>query len=158
MPNPFVRKMESFVRLSPDDRLTLEAAVERKHHLGPRQSIIEEGDDPNVVNVLLEGWACRYKILPDGRRQIIALLLPGDMCDPHVYLLPMMDQSLGTLTPVTLAKMSGPTVRSMADGSPALAEALNWEVLVSAEIQREVIAHEVGLPFRPARRLARLAT
>ena len=137
MPNPFVLKMESFVGLSPDDRLTLEAAVERKHHLGPRQSIIEEGDDPNVVNVLLEGWACRYKILPDGRRQIIALLLPGDMCDPHVYLLPMMDQSLGTLTPVTLAKMSGPTVRSMADGSPALAEALNWEVLVSAEIQRE---------------------
>ena len=59
------------------------------------------------------------------------------MCDPHVYLLPMMDQSLGTLTPVTLAKMSGPTVRSMAEGSPALAEALNWEVLVSAEIQRE---------------------
>ena len=55
MSNPFVRKMKSFVRLSPDDRRTLEAAVERKHHLGAHKSIIEEGDDPNVVNVLLEG-------------------------------------------------------------------------------------------------------
>ena len=60
MSNPFVRKMESFVRLSPDDRRMLENAVERTHHLGPRENIIHEGAEPNVVNVVLDGWACRY--------------------------------------------------------------------------------------------------
>ena len=137
MSNPFVRKMESFVRLSPDDRRMLESAVERTHRLGSRENIIHEGVEPNVVNVVLDGWACRYKVLLDGRRQIVSLLLPGDMCDPHVFLLPTMDQSLGTITSVTLAKVPGPTIRAMAARSFALAEAMNWEMLVSAEIQRE---------------------
>jgi CRP-like cAMP-binding protein len=30
-----------------------------------------------------EGWACHYALLPDGRRQIITLYLPGDICDPR---------------------------------------------------------------------------
>jgi CRP-like cAMP-binding protein len=137
MSNPFVRKMENFVRLSSEDRRSLEGAVERTHHLGSRKNIIAEGDEPNLVNVVLQGWACRYKMLPDGRRQIISLLLPGDMCDPHVFLLPVMDQSLGTLTAVVLAKVSGATIRALTERSSALAEALNWEMLASAEIQRE---------------------
>ena len=137
MSNPFVRKMENFVRLSPDERRTLEAALDKTHHLAPHKSIITEGDEPHVVNVVLQGWACRYKMLADGRRQIISLLLPGDMCDPHVFLLPVMDQSIATLTSVVLARVPGPTIRALTDRSPALAEALSWEMLSSAEIQRE---------------------
>ncbi len=137
MSNPFVRKMESFVRLSPADRRTLEGAVERTQILGPRKNIIHEGDEPSAVNVLLQGWACRYKVLADGRRQIVSLLLPGDMCDPHVFLLPTMDQSLGTITPAVVAKVPGAAIRAMAAGSAAIAEALNWEMLTCAEIQRE---------------------
>lgn len=137
MSNPFVRKMENFVRLSSEDRRSLEGAVDKTYHLASRKNIIAEGDEPNVVNVVLQGWACRYKMLPDGRRQIISLLLPGDMCDPHVYLLPVMDQSLGTLTAVVLAKVSSATIQALTERSPTLAEALNWEMLVSAEIQRE---------------------
>ena len=137
MSNAFVRKMDRFTRLSPDDRRALEVAVERTHLLNVHKSIIAEGDDPTVVNVLLEGWACRYKVLTDGRRQIVALLLPGDMCNPWVFLLPAVAQSLMTLTPVTLAKVPGSTIRGLTGQSFALAEALNWEMLASAEIQRE---------------------
>ena len=137
MSNPFVCKMGSFVRLSSEDRRLLEAAVEKTHHLVSRKNIITEGDEPHVVNVILQGWACRYKMLADGRRQIISLLVPGDMCDPHVFLLPVMDQSLCTLTSVVLAKVPGPTIRALANNSPAIAEALNREILASAEIQRE---------------------
>lgn len=137
MSNPFVRKMESFVTLSPQDRRTLERAVERTHSVGPRKSIVHEGDEPSGVAVLLQGWACRYKVLADGRRQIVSLLLPGDMCDPHTFLLPAMDHSLGTLTAAVLARVPGPAIRAMVADSPAIAEALNWEMLTCGEIQRE---------------------
>ncbi len=30
------------------------------------------------AGLLLSGWACRQRLLPDGRRQIIDLLMPGD--------------------------------------------------------------------------------
>jgi hypothetical protein len=36
-----------------------------------------------VVHLILDGFACRYKVLPEGARSIVAYLLPGDMCDWH---------------------------------------------------------------------------
>lgn len=30
-----------------------------------------------------EGWACQYRLMKDGRRQITALFLPGDYCEPQ---------------------------------------------------------------------------
>ena len=137
MMNPFVRKLESLTALSDEHRRTLEGLTDRVQHIGPRERIIDEGDEPHLVNIVLSGWACRYKVLPDGRRQIIALLLPGDMCDPYVFLMRTMDHALGTLTPVTLAKMPAQAVRDLTASGPELAEALWWQMLEAIEIQRE---------------------
>jgi CRP-like cAMP-binding protein len=137
MMNPFVRKLESLVALSDEHRRTLEGLTDRVQHVGPREQIIDEGDEPHLVNIVLSGWACRYKVLPDGRRQIIALLLPGDMCDPYVFLLRTMDHALGTLTPVTLAKVPAQAIRAVTASGPELAEALWLQVLEAIEIQRE---------------------
>jgi CRP-like cAMP-binding protein len=137
MINPFIRKLESLTRLSDGQRRELETLTERVHHLGARESILAEGDEPKFVNIVLSGWVCRYKILPDGRRQIIALLLPGDICDPYVFLLRTMDHSLGSLTPATLAKVPAQAIRDVTADGPELAEALWWQMLEAAEIQRE---------------------
>jgi CRP-like cAMP-binding protein len=40
-----------------------------------RQDLIREGDGPGPVFVILEGWACRYKLLPEGTRQITSFLM-----------------------------------------------------------------------------------
>lgn len=47
--------------------------------VGPRRIVLREGEVPSTVYTLYEGWAVRFKILPDGRRQILGFLLPGDM-------------------------------------------------------------------------------
>ena len=41
--------------------------------------------------VLKTGMACRYRVLQDGRRKILTFLLPGDLCDLHVFLIKEMD-------------------------------------------------------------------
>jgi CRP-like cAMP-binding protein len=137
MLNPFVRKIESLAPLSNDHRGALEGLTDRVYHVGSRERIIEEGEAPHFVNIVLSGWACRYKVLPDGRRQIIALLLPGDMCDPYVFLMRTMDHALGALTPVTLAKVPAQAIRDLTANGPELAEALWWQMLEATEIQRE---------------------
>ena len=62
---------------------------------------------------MLEGLACRCRLLSDGRRQIITFLLPGDLCDLHVFLLKSMDHSIGTITPVRLAPIKREAVLNM---------------------------------------------
>ena len=135
--NPFIHKLERLARVSAEERRALESITDRIQHLGSRETIIDEGDTPHFVNIVLSGWACRYKILPDGRRQIIAFLLPGDMCDPYVFLLRTMEHSLGTLTPVTLAKVPAQAIRDLTASGRELAEALWWQMLEAMEIQRE---------------------
>lgn len=41
------------------------------------------GDHCTEIYRIKEGWACRYDILADGRRQITDLYLPGDYCEPQ---------------------------------------------------------------------------
>ncbi|WP_370306340.1 cyclic nucleotide-binding domain-containing protein, partial [Sphingobium abikonense] len=47
----------------------------------PHQFLARENERPEALYEILEGWACRHRLLSDGRRQITALYLPGDHCD-----------------------------------------------------------------------------
>ena len=137
MPEHLIRKLEHFAKLSAADKQALRALAERPRQVGPRQDIIREGDDPRHVNLILEGWACRYKQLEDGRRQIISFFLPGDLCDTHVYVLRQMDHSIGTLTPVTIAEIGRDALDHVTARHPRITQALWWETLVTAAVQRE---------------------
>jgi CRP-like cAMP-binding protein len=133
-----VRKLEQFVRLSSADRAVLtRAAAERVRNFGPRVDIAREGDRPKDVHLILSGWACRYKQLEDGRRQIVSFFLPGDICDLNVFVLREMDHSIGTITAVAIADLSRDFFDEISAGYPRIATAFWWESLVNSAIQRE---------------------
>ena len=136
--NPLIRKLERFAKLSADDHTAVNLMAGHRVRQRPaRRDIIQEGDRPLHVNLILEGWACRYKLLNDGRRQIVALFLPGDMCDLHVYVLRQMDHSIGTITPVTYAEIPRTAFEETVEGRPRIMQAMWWDTLVTAAIQRE---------------------
>jgi CRP-like cAMP-binding protein len=136
--NPLIQKLEKFVRLSPRDKAILKLASGNRIRTCPaRSDITREGDKPTDVHLILSGWACRYKQLPDGRRQVISFFLPGDMCDLNVFILTEMDHSIGTITPVTVADLPREFFDEISTGYPRIATALWWETLVNAAIQRE---------------------
>ena len=137
MPQHLIRKLECFTRLSGEDKRALEGLARTVHQIGADCDIIHEGDSPEHVNLILDGWACRYKHLEDGRRQIISFFVPGDMCDTHVFVLREMDHSIGTLTPVRLVQIPRDALLDLTDHHPRITRALWWETLVTAAIQRE---------------------
>lgn len=52
-------------------------------HFRRQQHLARPGETRTAIYRVEEGWACRYCLLPDGRRQIAALYLPGDYCEPQ---------------------------------------------------------------------------
>ena len=138
--HPLVLKLQQFTRLSYGERSALRDATGRRiREVDARQDLTREGDPPTALTVILSGWACRYKRLEDGRRQIVGFLVPGDMYDMNVFLLRAMDHSVGALTPVTLAEVPRDVVEDLAGRHPRIAQAMWWDTLVSAATQREWI-------------------
>ena len=138
----WIRKLEQFTKLEDDDRRALEyAAGVRTRRLAPREDIIHQGDRLQHVNLVLDGWACRYKVLEDGRRQVLAFLVPGDMCDLRMYLLRRADHSIGTLSQGTVAELTPDTITELTTLYPRLRDAFHWNSLVDEAIARESIVN-----------------
>ena len=136
MQNPLTRKLELFGPLPGEDRQLLDKAVANRRVLRAKTNIIQEGDAPSDVRVVVSGLACRYKLLPDGSRQIFAYLLPGDFCDLHIFILKEMDHGIETLSPCEIADVPRSRILEMTQ-RPELSRALWWATLVDEATLRE---------------------
>jgi CRP-like cAMP-binding protein len=85
--------------------------------------LIHEGDQPDV-HLVLEGFACRYKLLPNGERQIMAYLVPGDWCDLHIAILEEMDHAIATLSACKIVEILRQTVRELTENHGRINRAL----------------------------------
>ena len=130
-------KLEAFTRLSADDRAALAQLSRNFRYVDARRDLVSEGDKPRFVHLVLDGWACRYKQLPDGKRQIVALFVPGDFCDVNVYILKHMDHSIGAITRLKVAMITPEEMNGLTAERPRVTQALWWHELVTAAVQRE---------------------
>jgi CRP-like cAMP-binding protein len=130
-------KLEAFTRLSLDDLGALTQLTRNIRSVDARRDLISEGDKPRYVHLVLDGWGARYKSLPDGKRQIVSIFLPGDFCDVNVYILKYMDHSIGAITRLKVAMITPDEMNTLTVGRPRITQALWWHELVTAAIQRE---------------------
>lgn len=81
------------------------APGESQVHFRSHQFLARENEKPDALFHIQEGWACRYRLLSDGRRHIISLYLPGDYCDPQWVFGTFAQQSVVALTNVRAIRM-----------------------------------------------------
>jgi CRP-like cAMP-binding protein len=138
--SPLVAKLETRARLADEDRAALNTLYRDAREVSARRNIIREGDRPDYIHLMVEGWAARYKLLPDGARQITAFLIPGDFCDLHVTILGEMDHSIATLTRSKVAFIPRATMDRLTDRA-SLAKAFWWATLVDEAVLRSWIVN-----------------
>ena len=133
---PFIRKLEAFGPLSEDDRAMLRSIAADARPVEARKDLIQEGEPPNGVILILKGFAGRYKLREKGTRQIIAYLLPGDFCDLDVAFLSRMDHSIATLSPCQVVRIAPDTIHELLC-RPTIARALRMATLLEVANARE---------------------
>ncbi|MGY6552542.1 MAG: Crp/Fnr family transcriptional regulator [Erythrobacter sp.] len=136
MSNALVRHLSGYGLLGSEEISLLADACTNVRELPANYHLIREGDEPDPVFVILEGWACGYKILPDGGRQIISFLLPGDFCDIHIAVLEAIDHNIMTLTKAKVASLPRAQMEALVQARPALTQAFWWSQLVDQSILR----------------------
>lgn len=88
--------------------------------------IIHPGQEDAELYTLFSGWAFRYKSLPDGRRQILNFLLPGDLVGLQASLLSAAQHGIEALTDVELCVFPRRRTYELFARMPALAYELAW--------------------------------
>ena len=93
------------------------------------------------------GWACSYKLLPDGGRQVIDFPIPGDIIGLRSVLLHASDHSFATITDVTVAEISARQLVEAFERQPRLGVAMLWAV---SRDEAMVVEHLVNCGRRSA--------
>ncbi|REC94834.1 Crp/Fnr family transcriptional regulator [Kushneria indalinina] len=150
MVDPLINKLQHYTDLGKKELSMLRSLPGRTKRYEKGEYVITEGENPVAVHLMLEGWACRCKMLSDGREQIMGYLIKGDLCDLHVTLLSHMDHSIRTLTPATVAMISEESINQIFEDYPDLARALSWSMTVDEAITRHWILN-IGLRTAEAR-------
>lgn len=142
-----VRKLESIATLTNAEQRAIESLPVRVRTLDARQDIVRDGDKPSHCCLILDGWACRYKLLSEGRRQILSFHVAGDIPDLQSLHLHTMDHGLATMRVATVAFIPHEDLRKLAADFPSIGTLLWRSTLVEAAISRE---WETNLGRRPA--------
>ena len=154
MSNVLLRKLENGADLEDADRRRLDELVIAFESVPSRTELIGVEENPSDVRLVIEGFACRYKVLEDGGRQIVGILVPGDFCDLHVAVLGQMDHAIATVTECTVVNIPRRSIDDLTRHYPRITRALWWATLVDEAVLREWLTN---MGRRPARqRLAHL--
>ena len=135
-----VKKLEAYTRLTEQETAVLEKASSRSQLVEARCDVIREGDAPINLNLVTSGLACRYKLLDDGRRQIVAFLSPGDFCDLKVFILARMDHSIAAISPVQMVSLSREQILDLMT-FPGITRGLYLATLVDEATLREWVTN-----------------
>jgi CRP-like cAMP-binding protein len=73
-----LRNLKVFRDFTPSELEFVEKFKVSDLHLKSGEALMMEGQSTQTLYTLMSGWMYRYKALPDGRRQVLNFILPGD--------------------------------------------------------------------------------
>jgi CRP-like cAMP-binding protein len=135
--SPLVRKLESIFKLSDDERQALQDLQMQVAIIKAGQDLVREGDQPSRSCLILNGFACTYKVTAQGKRQIVSFNIAGDIPDLQSLHLKVLDNSIGTLSACSVGFITHETLLAICTSYPRIKDALWRETLVDAAIFRE---------------------
>ncbi len=137
--NPLVKKLAVRDRLNPGERRRLESLIVGTKQFSRGEDIVSEGARPANSSLVLEGFCCRYTMLPDGRRQVSAVHVAGDFVDLHSYLIKQMDHGVAALSPCRIAQVPHQSLTDLTRQAPHLTRMLWLSTLIDASVHRQWI-------------------
>lgn len=148
----WTKHLSSLAPLSFEDKSHIKILIAGARACAVDDGFAESKDAADHVLVVLDGVACRFQMLADGRRQILALLFPGDMTSPRRLLVRQPGQSFALLVPSQIAVLDRAAMDQLfrrpnlctalgRDCHVRQATAAEWQVNVGVRTASERVSH-----------------
>ncbi len=145
--SPLARKLGTYVVLSEEELLVLSKLHQRRRTLKAGQTLFHQGDPTQSAYILASGWACSYKLMRDGTRQIVDFQIPGDFLGLRSILFRTADHNIDAVTPIEVSEVSMHEMIDSFTRTPRLATAILW---AASRDEAMVVEHLVNLGRRDA--------
>jgi CRP-like cAMP-binding protein len=138
--NPLTMKLEQFTRFTEAERARLDALISGPvETYAPGDAILPQGQRVREIHLVMSGLAARSKTMANGTRQIMAFLVPGDLCDVEVFVLEAMDHDIVALSETTCALIPAAVIEHLLTEFSKLTQALWWSTMTDSAVLRERI-------------------
>jgi hypothetical protein len=127
-PSRFIQKLEHVMALSADEHAMLIGLEVEVQQIKSQTDIIFQDTSYQSFYILREGWAIRYKLLNDGKRQILNFLLPGDCVGLSSVVFQQADHAVTTVTPASVSLVDPSRLMELFRRHPWVGAALYWEL------------------------------
>jgi CRP-like cAMP-binding protein len=145
-PSPLSSRLSRAGRLGARELQLLAALEQPIRKLAAQQWLLDEGDPEPPCAIVHAGWAAGFKLLADGRRQILGFALPGDMVGLASF--PgAADHAAVALTPLQISRLAQAQLFELFGEAPVLARAL---LRLAAEERARLAERLVSLGRRSA--------
>src|SRR5262245_7086347 len=150
--HPFVARLSRLMKLSANDLETLALIINSERLVKKRQDLVVVGSEYHNLCFVKDGYAIRYKLLRNGKRQILNVILPGDVIGFPVSFFDRSIYSIVAVSDLTYNICPLDSYVRLCYVQPRFALALSWLAAQEAAIYAE---HIVDLGRRtPLERLA----
>jgi len=137
-----VQRLAMRASLTLDDRDAILALPATTRVCNPSAYLVRQGEPRrSTFDLIQSGFAIRHKVTNSGARQIVAVLVPGDLIDLQHIFLDVSDHNVQALTEMHITRIDFSAFRDLALERPTISEALWTEVLVEASIYREWVTN-----------------
>jgi len=150
--HPFVTRLSQLMQLGAADLRSLELIVENEQLVKKRQDLVVVGSEYRNLCFVKDGYAIRYKLLRNGKRQILNVIMPGDVIGFPVSFFDRSIYSVVAVSDLTCSICPLDSYVRLCYEQPRFGLALSWLAAHEAAIYAE---HIVDLGRRtPLERLA----
>ena len=134
---PLARKLAWFGELTAEDIDILDTLQATTRAVRRNRDIVSEGRSYEMMFVVLEGTALRYRILRDGRRQVLNILLPGDIVGFPGCFFENALYAITALTDAVVCPVPFSVLIGLFERHPRLATTIFWSFACEAAIYAE---------------------
>jgi CRP-like cAMP-binding protein len=140
-------KIGRYFTPSPSEVLAVKKLLGTRQRYIARIEMLEDIEKRPPLFILNEGWGYSFKDLPNGLRQIVDFILPGDFFGLRGVFLKGSGLGFASITPIEVASISSQSLLAMSRQWPRLAGAILWSASLEGSITGERL---IGLGRRSA--------